>query len=81
MVPIAMPISINLGLSPELMLAAVLGGGIFGDHCSPVSDTTAVSALASGSDLLSHVKTQLPYALVCGGLTILAYMMMGVVLT
>ena len=81
MVPIAMPISINLGLSPELMLAAVLGGGIFGDHCSPVSDTTAVSALASGSDLLSHVKTQLPYALACGGFTILAYMVMGVALS
>ena len=81
MVPIAMPISINLGLSPELMLAAVLGGGIFGDHCSPVSDTTAVSALASGSDLLSHVKTQLPYALVCGGFTIVVYMVMGIALT
>ncbi len=81
MVPIAMPISINLGISPELMLAAVLGGGVFGDHCSPVSDTTAVSSLAAGCDLLDHVKTQLPYALSCGLFTILAYLVMGLAMT
>lgn len=81
MVPIAMPISINLGLSPELMLAAVLGGGVFGDHCSPVSDTTAVSSLAAGCDLLDHVKTQLPYALTCGGFTVLVYMFIGLLST
>jgi len=46
LVPIAMPIAINLDLPPSLVLAAVLGGGVFGDHCSPVSDTTAVSSLA-----------------------------------
>lgn len=77
LVPIAMPIAINLGLPPSLVLAAVLGGGIFGDHCSPVSDTTAVSSIAAGCDILDHVKTQLPYALFCGGITIVAYILMG----
>lgn len=77
LVPIAMPIAINLGLPPSLVLAAVLGGGIFGDHCSPVSDTTAVSSIAAGCDILDHVKTQLPYALVCGAITIVAYILMG----
>lgn len=77
LVPIAMPISINLGLPPSLVLAAVLGGGIFGDHCSPVSDTTAVSSLAAGCDILDHVRTQLPYALVCGAITIVVYILMG----
>jgi Na+/H+ antiporter NhaC len=77
LVPIAMPIAINLGLPPSLVLAAVLGGGVFGDHCSPVSDTTAVSSLAAGCDILDHVKTQLPYALFCGAITIAAYIMMG----
>lgn len=81
MVPIAMPISINLGISPELMLAAVLGGGVFGDHCSPVSDTTAVSSLAAGCDLLSHVKTQLPYAASCGLFTVVIYLLLGVSVT
>ncbi|RBP48865.1 Na+/H+ antiporter NhaC family protein [Arenicella xantha] len=77
LVPIAMPIALNLGLPPSLMLAAVLGGGIFGDHCSPVSDTTAVSSLAAGCDILEHVKTQLPYALVAGAITVAAYLIIG----
>jgi Na+/H+ antiporter NhaC len=79
LVPIAMPIAINLDLPPSLVLAAVLGGGVFGDHCSPVSDTTAVSSLAAGCDILDHVKTQLPYALFCGAITIVAYIVMGLV--
>ena len=77
LVPIAMPISIELNLPPSLILAAVLGGGIFGDHSSPLSDTTAVSSLAAGSDLLDHVRTQLPYALACGGFSLVAYLFLG----
>jgi len=45
---------------------SVLAGAIFGDHCSPISDTTVLSSRASGCDHLSHVKTQLPYALLVG---------------
>ena len=77
LVPIAMPISAELNLPPSLILAAVLGGGIFGDHSSPLSDTTAVSSLAAGSDLLDHVRTQMPYALVCGGVSFIAYVFLG----
>ena len=44
------------------MVGAVLGGAIFGDHCSPISDTTIVASLAAGSDHIDHVNTQLPYA-------------------
>jgi Na+/H+ antiporter NhaC len=62
------------------MLAAVLGGGVFGDHCSPISDTTAVSSLASGCDLLEHVRTQLPYALVAGIATVILYLVAGIVM-
>ena len=81
LVPIAIPIAMNLGLPPSLLLAAVLGGGVFGDHCSPVSDTTAVSSLAAGCDILDHVQTQLPYALFCGGITIIGYVIMGLIVT
>jgi len=42
--------------------AAVLDGSIFGDHCSPISDTTVLSSIAAGCDHLDHVKTQIPYA-------------------
>lgn len=77
LIPIGMPLVVNLGLPAPLVLAAILGGGVFGDHCSPISDTTAVSAVASGCDLLEHVKTQLPYALTAGGLSITAYLIAG----
>ncbi|WP_232848613.1 Na+/H+ antiporter NhaC family protein [Bowmanella yangjiangensis] len=77
LIPIGMPMVLNLGLPPELILAAILGGGVFGDHCSPISDTTAVSSIASGCDLLEHVRTQLPYALFCGVLTLVAYLLAG----
>ncbi|HQV32103.1 MAG TPA: Na+/H+ antiporter NhaC family protein, partial [Calditrichia bacterium] len=46
--------------------AAVLAGATFGDHCSPISDTTIMSSMASGADHIDHVRTQLPYALTCG---------------
>jgi len=80
LIPIGMPLVQSLGLPPELVLAAILGGGIFGDHCSPISDTTAVSSLAAGCDLLTHVKTQLPYALVTGAVTIIGYIGLSLVM-
>jgi len=79
LIPIGVPLIQTLGLPPSLVLAAILGGGIFGDHCSPISDTTAVSAIASGCDLLEHVRTQLPYALVAGGVTVLMYLGVSIV--
>ena len=73
LIPIGVPLIQTFGLPPQLVLAAILGGGIFGDHCSPISDSTAVSSIAAGCDLLTHVKTQLPYALVAGGLSLVAF--------
>lgn len=80
LIPIGMPLVETLGLPPELVLAAIMGGGIFGDHCSPISDTTAVSSLAAGCDLLTHVKTQLPYALVAGVVSIAGYIGLSVIM-
>ena len=77
LIPIGMPLVQSLGLPPEIVLAAILGGGIFGDHCSPISDTTAISSLAAGCDLLTHVRTQLPYALGVGAVTIVSYLLIG----
>lgn len=77
LIPIGMPLVLDLNLPPALILAAILGGGVFGDHCSPISDTTAVSAVAAGCDLLEHVKTQLPYALFCAALSLIAYLLLG----
>ncbi len=52
-------------------IAAILAGATFGDHCSPISDTTIMSSMASGSDHIDHVRTQMPYALVVAGVSIL----------
>ncbi|MEM7586788.1 MAG: Na+/H+ antiporter NhaC family protein [Acidobacteriota bacterium] len=52
-------------------IAGVLAGSIWGDHCSPISDTSILSSMASGSDHIAHVRTQLPYALAIGLLGIL----------
>lgn len=73
LIPIAMPIAFATGLEPAFLVAAVLGGGIFGDHSSPISDSTIVASMASGCDHIEHVKTQLPYNLVAGALTIIGY--------
>ena len=65
LLPTTIPLAHDLGGMPiaVLVASAVLDGAIFGDHCSPISDTTVLSSVASGCDHLDHVKTQLPYAL------------------
>lgn len=64
MMPIAVPMAVAMNGNILLTIGAVVSGGIFGDHCSPLSDTTILSSMSVGTDLYSHVKTQLPYALV-----------------
>ncbi len=81
LIPIGIPLVQTLGLPPSLVVAAILSGGIFGDHCSPISDTTAVSSLAAGCDLLTHVKTQLPYALFAAGLSVIAFTLASLITT
>lgn len=66
MVPIIAPLALSVSggeLSTVVYaaVATILGGETFGDHCSPISDTTILSSLAAGSDHIAHVKTQLPY--------------------
>ncbi|HPN35220.1 MAG TPA: Na+/H+ antiporter NhaC family protein [bacterium] len=77
MIPIAMPMVEPLGLHMGMTLAAVLGGGVFGDHCSPISDTTIISSMASACDHIDHVATQLPYALSAAGVSLLCYVVLG----
>ncbi|MCP4589739.1 MAG: sodium:solute symporter [bacterium] len=79
MLPIAYPIALGAGIPPHLAVAAVMGGGVFGDHCSPISDTTIVSSMASASDHIDHVRTQLPYALTAGLIATLLYLGAGIV--
>ncbi|KUJ84540.1 C4-dicarboxylate ABC transporter [Microbulbifer flavimaris] len=80
MLPIAIPVASALGAEPALFVAAVLSGGIFGDHASPISDTTIVSSLAAGTEHIDHVRTQLPYALIAGAISAVGFVGLGLLL-
>jgi len=80
--PLAIPLLLEAAPHPGTLLplcvSAILGGSVFGDHCSPISDTTVMSSMASGSDHVDHVRTQLPYALLAAGIACLVgYLPMG----
>jgi len=80
--PIALPLAFaytNNELTTLVVacFAAVAGGGVFGDHCSPMSDTTILASTGAAADHIDHVKTQLPYSLVCGGLAVIGYLIIG----
>ncbi|HUP52039.1 MAG TPA: Na+/H+ antiporter NhaC family protein, partial [Longimicrobiales bacterium] len=75
LLPLVIPLSVSLGgftdTGPDIQytillgnISSVLAGAIFGDHCSPISDTTVLSSMASGCDHVDHVRTQLPYAVI-----------------
>jgi len=79
MMPIAVPLALSMDLNLALMVSAVMGGGVFGDHCSPVSDTTIVASMASACDHIDHVNTQLPYALTSAGIALVLYLVIGLI--
>ncbi|WP_353047950.1 Na+/H+ antiporter NhaC family protein [Exiguobacterium sp. s122] len=77
-----LPIGADLimAVEPELLLptlAAVLAGAVFGDHCSPISDTTILSSTGAGSHHIDHVLTQLPYASIAAGVSAVGYLVLG----
>ncbi len=80
MIPIAVPLAQNLGLNLPFTVSAVMGGGVFGDHCSPVSDTTIISSMATACDHIDHVNTQLPYALTSAALAVVFYLVVSFII-
>ena len=78
LIPLVIPLAVAMGgaqtgaTSTLLLgtLSSVLAGSIWGDHCSPISDTTVLSSMASACDHVDHVRTQMPYALLVGGIGI-----------
>jgi Na+/H+ antiporter NhaC len=80
LIPLVIPLTVSLGGGADFdggthysillgAISSVLAGAIFGDHCSPISDTTVLSSTAAGCDHLDHVRTQLPYALLVAGVS------------
>jgi Na+/H+ antiporter NhaC len=81
--PVVVPLAVAMGAAVDFdsgthysillgAISSVMAGSIFGDHCSPISDTTIMSSMASGCDHIDHVRTQLPYALTVAGIGMLA---------
>jgi len=74
---IVVPIADTLGAPMVITIAAVLSGGLFGDHTSPISDTTALASMGSGCQHIDHVSTQLSYALISGAIALLGFVLAG----
>lgn len=74
--PIAIPLAFSIGGVPlvQIAIGAVFAGAIFGDHVSPISDTTVMASIFAGSDHIAHVNTQIPYALVPAGISGVLYL-------
>ncbi|WP_269050557.1 Na+/H+ antiporter NhaC family protein [Sporosarcina sp. G11-34] len=78
MIPIAIPMAVALDAHLLVCIGAVLSGGIFGDHCSPISDTTILSSTGAGADHIDHVKTQFPYALLNATIAFIGFVVAGI---
>lgn len=79
LIPIIIPVAQSI--CPELLLsslAATLAGSVFGDHCSPISDTTILSSAGAGVNHLTHVSTQMIYALTVAGCSLIGYLIIGI---
>ncbi|MDG1995189.1 MAG: Na+/H+ antiporter NhaC family protein [Emcibacteraceae bacterium] len=77
MMPLIIAVANALGAPMHVCIGAVLSGGMFGDHCSPISDTTILSASGAGCSQFDHVRTQLPYELFNGSICVVSYIMAG----
>lgn len=79
---IILPIVVGIGLDETMTvisISACLAGAVCGDHCSPISDTNIMSSTAAGCDHLAHVETQLPYAAVVLSISVVSYVLAGII--
>lgn len=77
---IALPMAFDMGISIPLVAGAMFGGSIFGDHCSPISDTTIMTCATTGCDIIDHVKTQMPYCIAMAVASFVLYVVFGFVM-
>ncbi len=77
---ISLPMAFDMGASIPLVAGAMFGGSIFGDHASPISDTTIMTCATTGCDIIDHVKTQMPYCTVLAVISFVLYVVLGFVM-
>lgn len=80
MMPLLLPMAISFQIHIPMVVGAIAGGAVFGDHTSPISDTTIMSCSSTGCDVVSHVRTQLPYSLCFAALACVLYLILGILL-
>ncbi len=80
MMPILLPMAVSLDVHIPMIVGAIAGGAVFGDHTSPISDTTIMSCSATGCDVVSHIRTQLPYSLCFAAGACVLYLILGIFL-
>ncbi|MEZ9668402.1 Na+/H+ antiporter NhaC family protein [Vibrio breoganii] len=78
LMPLVIPTAFAIDAPMLVCIGAVLSGGLFGDHCSPISETTILSSTGAGCDQYEHFRTQLPYALVNGAIALISFVVSGV---
>ena len=80
MAVISLPMAYDMGANIALVAGAMFGGSIFGDHCSPISDTTIMTCSTTGCDIIDHVKTQTPYCVAVAAVSFVLYIVFGFVM-
>ena len=78
LVPIMIPLAAALGVTIPLVLGAAISGAVFGDHCSPISDSTILASMVAEVEVMDHVRSQMPYALIGGGISAVMFLALGV---
>lgn len=77
LMPIGIPVAMQMGAPVMVTVAAIISGGLFGDHCSPLSDTTLLASMGAAADHMDHFKTQFPYALTVAFVSCILYIIAG----
>ena len=77
MIPLAVPLALQMDVSEYACIAAVIGGGGFGNHCSPLADTAILSSAASNIRHTDHIKTQIPYSVTCAAAACVGFLLSG----
>jgi len=77
MFPLMIPTAVAIDANILLCIAAIFGGGIFGDHTSPISDTTIMTCMTTRCDIIDHITSQMPYTFTAAGITTVLYLIAG----
>lgn len=77
LLPIVFPLALRFGVDLPVLLGAAISGSVFGDHCSPLSDSTILASKIADIEVMEHVRFQIPYAFLAATLSMIGYFVLG----